>query len=104
METVLGEVDLIFPRPKKNRLNADEKEADRDAREGEGVGENHSLPVHHHQADEEKAENGNIDGAPSPIRKIFITHSEIESDRQQKAFCRDQKDQANSQFDRRIAK
>jgi len=51
-------MNLIFTRPKKNGLNADEKQADRDPREREGIGEDHSLPVHHHQADEEEAEDG----------------------------------------------
>ena len=55
---MFGEVDLIFTWAKKNSLNADKEETDRDAREGEGVGKDHSLPVHHHQPDQEEAEDG----------------------------------------------
>ncbi len=51
--------DLIFVRePRKTACSADEKEADGDAGEGEGVGEKHCLPVHDDQADEEEAEDG----------------------------------------------
>ena len=42
----------------EDRLRADEEEADGDAGEGEGVGEQVGLPVHDDQADEEEAEDG----------------------------------------------
>ena len=50
--------DLIFIRAEKDGLRADEEEGDGDAAESEGVREDHGLPVHHHQADEEEAEDG----------------------------------------------
>src|SRR5258705_7766074 len=69
METVLGEMDLIFTGPKKNGLNADEKEADGDAGEGEGVREQHGLPVHHHQADEEETKDGEANSKDDFLRE-----------------------------------
>ncbi len=50
--------DLIFSGAEKDGLHANEKEANGDAGEGEGVGEEHRLPVHDHQADQEEAEDG----------------------------------------------
>jgi hypothetical protein len=58
MEAVLGKENLVFIGAKEDSLRADEEEANHSSTQSEGVGENHGLPVHHHQANEEEAEDG----------------------------------------------
>ena len=58
MEAVFGQPNLIFVRAKKDGLRTDEEEADSDPGQGEGIRQDHRLPVHHHQADQEEAEDG----------------------------------------------
>ena len=53
-----GEDDLVLAGREEDGLRADEEEADGDAGEGEGVGEEVGLPVHDEEADEEEAEDG----------------------------------------------
>ena len=61
VDVVGREKDLIFGGSKEGGLHAGEKEADDDAPERERVREDVRLPVHHHQADEEEAEDGDAD-------------------------------------------
>ena len=56
------EDDLVFAGAEEDGLHADEEEADGDAGEGEGVGEELGLPVHDEEADEEEAEDGEAEG------------------------------------------
>ena len=60
------EVDVFCARGKEDRLRADQQEADDDAGEGEGVGEDVGLPVHDEQADEEEAEADPGESWPKP--------------------------------------
>ena len=57
LNVVIAQDHLIFVWTEEEGLRADEEEGNGEAAKREGVGEDHGLPIHHYQTNEEKAQN-----------------------------------------------
>lgn len=105
LDVIVREDNLICVGREKCCPDADEQESDEDSPECERIGQQVGLPVHHHQADEEEAENGDGRGCNKSWQiccgkgsaKIMVT-----ADLRQKIADADRKPDADHEFDQRI--